>query len=236
MTYTATEILQQLDAAAEDFDFPMRDNVGYYPADIKMTVFRGRREWLIAVQELAYAIKDKMFVDTVFGYGNSVPKPGVIVSQQIVSELEGQPFFGDDDSTGRFLLDPMRFSLRIRGQAESFELSEQDYAALGIDVGDQAMPSQAKVIRLLSGQVPDRLFLVPGELLALVAKRADELDVFLELDGWHNPDLAADQLPSDVPCLQRLALAIERGDAGLYHCGETEINTHWSNWEWYRDS
>ena len=85
MTYTATEILQQLDAAAEDFDFPMRDNVGYYPADIKMTVFRSEREWLIAVQELAYAIKDKRFVDTVFGYGNHVSKPGVIVSQQIAS-------------------------------------------------------------------------------------------------------------------------------------------------------
>jgi len=53
-SYSASEILAQLDGCAEAFTFPILDNAYVYPADTRMTLFRDAERWAIVIEVLGF--------------------------------------------------------------------------------------------------------------------------------------------------------------------------------------
>ncbi len=233
MTYSKDGILSQLDNCAGIYDFPMLNNMYFYKANLRMKVFRNSQEWLIFIAELAFSIKERLFVNLIYSYGNKVEKPGLIWPYEIIAPVLSEPFFNDDGST--FLLDIKNFEVMINNQVRNFHFNDSDYINARIDPNDIDMPNEAKIIRILSHHLSDELFYNNQQLLEVAKKSNNHLELFLELNDWQHPDLAEDELPSDIPCFQKLAESIVVGNPKLYHCPEEMYNTHWSNWEWYRE-
>lgn len=225
-------ILKILDEAAEDFEFPMRDNMSYYPSTINMNVFLYNDNWLIVFQELSYSLKDKIFVNTLFGYGSALEYNGVQDEIEVIKEVDDFSFFSEE--TGAFQIDLMRFDVEINQSLESFSFSKDDYVEADIDIKDVKTPREAIFLRMISISKSSSLFLTKEELGKYFTIDVDLLD-FLEIENWQHPDIGNDELPSDILCFKNLAEAIEKKDVTFYNCSEELFNTHWSNWEWYKE-
>jgi hypothetical protein len=219
------EILDQLDAAAAEYNFPMLDNAYLRNAGIRLTVFRSPQEWLLVFEELAVS-QPHGFVDVVSAYGNRVTEPGTQEAVTLAEEEEGQVW----DENHTFLLDPSDFTVMLRSGEHRFQPSAEDYRRVGVEPGAD-MPDAVRVLRLLAATMPEELYRSDDELLAICGRGDAGLNRFLQLDGWHHPDLANDEMPSDNECFRSLARALSVGDSHLYVCPQDIWNTHWSNWE-----
>ncbi|SRR5690554_965266 len=232
MAFLADNILKILDEGAYHYEFPMLDNIYFYLGQIKATAFRSTDEWLIVFQEISFSIRGGGFVNIITTFGNGLQNNRNIVIEKIIFESPDDKMFDDE---GNFLLNPLHFKVIIKGIEREFSPSEKDYKNIGIDNNDDKMPNEAKIIRYLLSVIPDELFYPTEELLRICDRENSNLEVFITLDGWSHPDLVNDEKPSEMRCFQSLAEALEKNDKRLYDCPEDEYNTHWSNWEWYKE-
>lgn len=215
---SAAEILAQLDAAAEEDDFPMLNNAYVRPAATRLTAFSGRDEWLVVFQVLGDSEQHGP-ADLINVFGNRVPSPPAVQMRRLL-EL---------DEAG---IDPLNFSASLGGPRQRFTLTRDNYAGAGIDI-DNAAPPALKILRYLATVRPEDLFVPSAELPALVDRKNADLGLLLEVDAWRHPDLGEDERPSDSPCLRALAEALATGNASAYRCDPATFNTHWSHWERY---
>lgn len=222
------EILQQLDRYAETYDFPMLNNVDFKLAAINLAAFRGPSEWLLVFQEIA-VFRLQRFVNAISAYGNRLSVPGTqLLKDDILEASAHGPALWDEE--GNFGLNLFDFRARICGKEHHLTPSRQDYRAAGVDLdGDDGEP--VKLLRLLVHELPRDLFAADEYLLRVCEKTDVELEKFLQLDGWQHPDIADDELPSEISCFQSLAEALSAGDSNLYECSPEIWNTHWSNWD-----
>ena len=222
-----SEILDQLDRHAEEYDFPMLNNVYFGNADVRLTAFRSSSEWLILFQEIAVSYKQTSFVNAVSAYGNKLGTPGTQQAVAVISAFPESPMW---DYNNNFLLNLYDFEVIIGGRARNFTPSQEDYRVAGIDV-ESNMETSAKVLRLLTYLIPGELFMQDDQLLGICGKNKSDLRKFLQIEDWCHPDLADDELPSQSICFQSLATAIAENNESLYACSEDGWNTHWSHWE-----
>lgn len=223
-----SEILDQLDNYAREYNFPILNNVSFHNADVRLKVFRSSSEWLIIFEEIAL-FQEYTFIDSVSAYGNKIEKPGLQIGiDDFILEAPGHLIW---DNAGKFLLDKWSFEILINGQHRRFEPSSEDYANAKIDVKSKT-PEPAKILRLLTFLMPNNLFMTDNRILDICGRTNCKLERFLLLDDWYHPNIADDELPSQSICLQNLAIAISRNDPNLYSCPPEMLNTHWSNWEW----
>ena len=227
------KILKILDKAAENYEFPMGDNIAFYQGDLLMIVFTDKEDWLITIQELAYSIKDKMFIRTTFCYGSNIENDYKLIEDIIFEEYKEDPFFMEQDSSIKFILNPSNFSVLIKNNKQVFSPTEKEFAKIGINLKDENMPNQAKIIRIIS-KLSEDIFLTNQEILKLL-NQTKTMYPIIKTNSWQNPDLAIGQLPSEINCFQSLAAAIQNSDPNLYDCNKKKHNTNWSNWEWYKE-
>jgi hypothetical protein len=219
-----SQLLEQLDEAAELFAFPGLPNSYFDLAGTRLTVFRSDDEWLAVFQTVGWANREARFEDLVTAYGNSLSKVGLQKAVEVVTGPDGEaPVSQDDD----FVLDIHDLKVEVRGKAHELSPTDADLSAAEVDVDSMSEP--ARVIRLLAHQLGDELFLSDDELLELTGRADAGLKPFIHADGWRQPDLVDDEVPSGLDCLRSLAEAIESGDADRYDCPEP--NSHWINWE-----
>ncbi len=221
-----SDILEQLDNYAKEYDFPMLNNAYFLNADVRLTAFRGSSEWLLVFQEILLS-EQHGFVNSVSTYGNRVSNPG---TQQAIPALSAPPNHSIWDGDRQFLLDQFDFEVVVGDNIRHFTPSREDYRRAGVDV-DSDMPVPAQVLRLVAHLAPDDLFTADEKLLELCGRIDADVEKFMQLEDWHHPDIADDELPSGSECFQTLALAIARDDKSLYSCPENNVNTHWSNWQ-----
>jgi hypothetical protein len=232
MRYSANEILEILDQGANTYDFPMLDNNYFYLGKERMTVFRNNNEWLIIFQELSFSLKANKFTNVVAAFGNCIKESGIISLEPVINESSDDKMFDDNY---KFLLNPLDFKVAIKGVERKFKPTRRDYEELGINIDDKEMPNEAKIIRYLAYTIPKELFFTNEKLLKICKRKAEDIKVFMELDDWYHPDLINDELPSENLCFQSIAVALEKNALDLYNCPEEEYNTHWFNWEWYKE-
>ena len=232
MVFSAANILGVLDKGAYHYDFPMLDNIYFYLGGAKIISFRSVNEWLIAFQEISFSIRDGKFSNAITAFGNNIEKNGIISIEKIIAESLKDKMF---DEEGNFLLDPLQFKVNIKGIEREFIPTEDDYKKIGITSNDDIMPNEAKIIRYLMSVIPNELLFSAVDLLKICGREKSNLEVFITLDDWSHPDLVNDEKPSEIPCFQSLAEALEKNDRALYKCLKEEYNTHWSNWEWYKE-
>jgi hypothetical protein len=232
MVFSAANILEVLDEGAYNYEFPMLDNIYHYLSGTKIAAFRSINEWLIVFQKTSFFISAGEFSNVINAFGNNIKKNGIISIEKIISESLKDKMFDDE---GNFLLNPLHFKVNIKGIEREFNPTEDDYKKIGIESNDDKMPNEAKIIRYLMSVIPNELFFSTVDLLKICGRENSNLEVFITLDDWSHPDLVNDEKPSEIPSFQSLAEALEKNDKALYKCLEEEYNTHWSNWEWYRE-
>lgn len=72
------------------------------------------------------------------------------------------------------------------------------------------MPNEAKIIRFLISAIPDELYFTTDELLKICGREHCNLEEFITLGDWSHPDLVNGEKPSEIPCFQSLAEALEK--------------------------
>lgn len=221
-----TQILQQLDYFAQEYDFPMLDNIYNENADIRLTTFRSSTEWLLVFEEIAL-YKEHLFVNSLSAFGNKIIDSGIHEGiDNIISEVPGVPIW---DESNKFLLSKWDFELVINGQEVKLTPTIEDYKNAGIEVNN-TVSDPLKILRLLTFLMPEKFFLTDSEILKICGRENSGLKIFIQLHSWYHPNIANDELPSDSVCFQSLAEAVSKNDKSLYSCPESMNNTHWSNW------
>ena len=211
---TTSEILEELDAHARTFAFPMPDNIYVEEADMRLTAFRGADEWLIVFQEVC-VFQEERLLDMISAYGSNVAG-GMAASVEDVVSPADVPGVRD-------------VALVVAGRRRRMRPSAAELRDAGIADPD-VPPAPIELLRLACVMFPGELFLPEKELPERCGRGGADLRLLLSLDDWRHPDLAHDELPSDSPCLRSLAEALVADDASLYGCPAELHNTHWSNW------
>lgn len=224
------EVLGKLDSAARDSLFPIFDNLYFPAASMRLTAFRDNAEWLIVFEALVFSDPEDSFLSMVYGYGNKMPKSGLINnSVRTLFKRAGDQSLRDGD--GKFAIDFYNFEIEVLGKSRYFNLSSSSYSDNNINLVDEGEPA-FKLLCMLTKLVGKDFYRSNNELLE--ACNRINVPIFLQLDEWNHPDLTNGDRPSDNVCLQNFARAISTGQTEIYTCPE-EINTSWPSWEydWY---
>ena len=116
MTILATDILDQLDQATHDAEFPVFDN-GYVSfAAARLSGYRSEEAWGIVIEVLGYYYLERQFEDRLYVFGSCVPHPGI---GEFIRTFEaiGEPLLVDKDT-----VNPMLSGISIRGRPFYFSL------------------------------------------------------------------------------------------------------------------
>jgi len=223
-----TEILDQLDKAANDFIFPMLDNGYYYHGDQKMTLFGDRSRWAILIEVIqfdnhSYDIEGIENITAVFG--NCLTSGNGNDSFYRFAQNTNTETFLDDEDEGPFL-NPDAKTIFIRNTEVQVVQDRQHYIAKGIDLEHDG---RIRPWEFMRGLVPEysSMFWVTREEISKSIPL--DLPIIMTLSNWHHPDLALDEKPSNTQTFQQIADMLITGDSFLYNPSE-EHNTHWSFW------
>jgi hypothetical protein len=107
-----------------------------------------------------------------------------------------------------------------------FSLEESEFRQAGIELVEPPTVYAFELLRLLVSRYREPFLATEDELRQRIPR---DLPLILQLDEWHHPDLAADELPSTSETFQVIADVLVTGDSTRYMPTKTP-NTHWSNW------
>jgi hypothetical protein len=230
MSYTVSEILDQLDKCAEDMNFPMLDNGYTYPADVRLTAYRDAARWAIAIEDIGYFNRlpdHNGFVNILHLFGNCLSRPPGTANDDFVAIITpsatNMSIF-DDEWDMKIVAES--FSVKIQGQTVSVKINPEVLQAKNIPLMHPPTITSPDLLRFLVSDHRDA-FLLPDEQL----KRCIPADLpqFIRLDTWYHNDLIAGEMPSQIETFQMLAKALVSGNPSDY-APTLPPNTHWSNW------
>lgn len=211
-SYSAAEILKQLDDCAEAYTFPVLDNAYVYPADTRMTLYRDEERWALVIEVLGFNSHmggTEGIDNALYCFGNCLRRrPGMSPEDTLrpVTDGDSGPLF--EDPHGTALRKGVK-DLRIRGELVP-------------------APAAAQGFELLRALLPHRdLLLATDE--ELQARLPPDLPRLLRLDEWNHPDISDGDMPGEHPTFVMLAKVLETGDPSHYR-PRRKPNTHWSNW------
>jgi hypothetical protein len=229
-------ILEHWDAPLWSIPAMPHPDWGY--ARARLTAFRSEVEWLTIFEFIVYDSEAGYCMNSIHSFGNTLAEDKRrIVDGSILTPSEDSPDFPffEEDEEGNIVLNPLDFTVMIRGVKAHFLVAPEEYAQLGINLEQKtagAIDPLIKILRFLAYTTPNRFFLSDAEMLKRLS-RPHDLRQFLQLYDWHYPDSRKKERASDSPCLQSLAKALAFGDPALYECDKKFLNTHWSYWpEW----
>jgi hypothetical protein len=229
MSYTASEILDQLDRCATAYTFPILDNAYVYPADTRMTLFRDPERWAILIEVLGFNSHmggTGAIDDAIYCFGNCLRRPPGISPEDTlrpVSDGDSGPLFEEPD--GMTVRLETR-DLRIRDRLVPLPTCPELYLQKGIV---REAPPEIQGFELIRALLPEHRDLLLAMDEELRIRVPEDLPEILRLDEWHHPDISSGDLPSESPTFQALARVLETGDPKLYR-PRRKPNTHWSFW------
>jgi hypothetical protein len=225
---TKKAILDQLDACARGFAFPMLDNGYVYPVDQRMHIMRSDTMWMIIIEAVGFS-----------------PRAGGIDGVQNCLHLFGSDLHRAPGTANEDFLNPFDFPqesvfdpeylwevnpsldhIMIRGQRVPVDLRPQILAAKGIELIEPPKIDPPALLRSLVPEYRDLLLATPDEI---AQRNPLAIPTYLVLDEWNHPDVCSEQLPSRSETFQMLASLIETGRLDEYQ-PTLPHNTHWSNW------
>ncbi|MEM7371750.1 MAG: hypothetical protein AAF587_24250 [Bacteroidota bacterium] len=229
MSYSAKDILDQLDDCALGHSFPMLDNGYVYPITSRLTAYRDQMRWILLIEVFGFNYRGiglSGISNCLHFFGNCLRfKPGIHNKNFLFffeNSEEGSAF--DPDTQDH--LNPGVNSILIRKQTIPVQHEVAFYLNKGINV---EAPPNIFVWEFLRGLLPEYRQLLLASELEIRARIARDLEQFIRLDEWHHPDLAIGELPSHCETFQQLAQALETGDASFYQPSQP-ANSHWTNW------
>ncbi len=227
--YTRAEILDQLDACARAFTFPMLDNGYVYPGDVRLTAYRDDQRWAIVIEAIGYHEQvgghDALY-NALHLFGNCLLRPPGTANEDFLSvTTDGPDGPTYVDEFGSYVRPEVK-SVSIRGQVVPVDVSPAALSVVGIEPVEPPHISGADLMRSLLPHHRDLLLATEAELRQRVPP---DLPCILRLDEWHHPDLASNELPSQSRTFQMVADVLVSGDPSPYQPTDAP-NTYWSHW------
>ena len=220
MSYSASEILRQLDRSAEQFRFPGFNNMNYYLGAARLNGFRNAHQWAILIEEICWWPASEGIVQNLSAFGNGLKEEDLAYPGQS-SWLPGMIYWPHSsiecsfDDCGELSYD----KLKIRGQ--SLVLEPHKVAA------QPEVPERGFAIMVhLLESFREKLLCTPEELRQVVPC---ELDLHVQLDQWHHPDVYLGELPSQNESFRNLAEVLVSGDVSLLR-PSAQPNVDWRLW------
>jgi uncharacterized protein DUF7003 len=227
--YDSEEILSQLDGCAKEFTFPVLDNGYFYPITTRLNVFRDDMRWALIIEVIGFnhrAGGHYGIYNALHCYGNCInTKPGLSDENLLnpTQDANEEPTF--DDEYG-FYLRPEATKIRIKDTVIPVNHNCEFYVSKGIELSE---PPKITIYEFLRGLLPEQRELLLATKDELKQRLTTQIPLILQLDEWHHPDLANDELPSGNATFQMITKVLVTGDRSLYQ-PQTPPNTHWSNW------
>ena len=222
------EVLDQLDACARDFTFPMLDNGYIYPVDQRMHVMRSGTMWMMVIEAVGFnpraggidGIQNCLHL-----FGNSLHRDPGTANEDFLNPFDC-PQEDVFDEEHLWEVNPELDQLMIRRQQVPVDLRSQQLADKGIELLEPPAIDPPALLRSLVPEYRELLLATPGELRD---RNPHGIPTALVLDEWNHPDVCGEVLPSQSETFQMLGALIETGRLDEYH-PTLPVNTHWSNW------
>ena len=231
-------VLEILDDCARAFTFPMLDNGYFYLAAARLSAFCDNEDWALVIETFGFSPREGHPSLTIQTYGSKLtnrPTEEDYINLEAFENYQSNnpnnenkifwPIENDDWMDSEFLENVKDVgSLKFRGR--EIPLPQLvDYRTESI-VLEEDRPLTFELCRYLAtkyrssmlGTEAEKRFNVPNGLRPI-----------LTLDDWHHPDLALEELPSQLESFQQLQKVLLTGDPSHY-TQPREGNTHWSNW------
>ncbi len=219
MTITTDNILDCLDKAASNLDFPGFDNMNYDMVTARLTGFRNDDDWALTIEQVVswYSLNgvEPVLMISAFGSRILINEPFVIYYpiKYPLNELEG-----DDDEI------PESISVMIRDEQfmiNSSEIERNPHLSDYIDFDLMIHLVDRYWAKILATETEFRE-IVPQKLSQII-----------QLDNWHHPDVynpnSEFSLPSRTKSMQTIAEVLASGKPELYQPCE-EDNVDWRKW------
>ena len=224
-----TDILEQFDHCAKQFQFPMLDNGYVYLADTRLTAYAAGPNWGVSIETLGVSTRAAGLdgiTNALYCFGNQLKeRPGLTNNRFLYPVLDGPtgPLFAED-GYDRIRLEARDIS--IREAVVPLSTAPEYYETRGIMLIE---PSDIYAFEMLRGLVPD----FRDSLLATDEELQRQFPIALppliQLDEWRHPDLIAGEMPSECETFQQIAQVIARQNPTVYQPTK-QPNTHWRNW------
>lgn len=228
-TFTAGEILAQLDTYASDFQFPMLDNGYVYPVDSRLSVYGDRERWVILIEAVGYNYRfagHGGIENCLHFFGNCLPfEPGLQNFNFLNATNDSED--GDTfDPDRRDTLHPKAVSMLLNGEKIPVSHDPAYYSTRGVELKDATAIRTWEFLRAINVDYREGFLALEEEIRDRIPK---DIPLVLRLDEWHHNDLAGEEMPSATETFQMIAKMLETGDRNCYQPVKTP-NNHWKNW------
>ncbi len=227
MPFSAQDILRQLDACAERFEFPMLDNGYVYLAETRLHAYRDADRWALIIEVLGANNRTEGHegIDNCLHlFGNCLTvEPGTTNDGFIHPTADG-PEGATFEARGVVRREAK--TIRIRGDVVEIPSREVLKNANGEVIWRGRKLEAHQLLRAISADHRNRLLATEAELRQFLP---GDLPKILTLEEWFHPDLCENELPSENETFQLLAGMLETGNAGDFS-PTREPNTHWKHW------
>lgn len=227
-TYTQSQILEQLDACAADFTFPMLDNGYVYYADARLSAYRTERYWAILIEVLGTNFRASGASDDIYRFGNCFPQTPGLADDGILPVLNDPLNDEIFDEGHRWDVVKEKGILRVREQAISYDVASEALERIGIGE-DEMDGGPISITELVRSLVPEHRDLLLATEEELNQRLQTDVPLILRLNEWNHPNVVEDELPSRSETFQMVADVLVSGDPTLYK-PILPPNTHWRNW------
>jgi hypothetical protein len=202
------EVLEQLDAAAEQAEFPDLNHGYYYAIDARLRGYRDDRRWALIVETVGYNPRAANVIDVLHVFGNCLTRgePG-FENDDLIDRIDNWDEIEDPDAPECY----RGGALVVRGQA----------------IIVPAQPGEP-LIRTFRRLVPDHRDLLLADEAELRRRIPADLPEVMVVLGWRHPD-PIEEVPSGSEAFRQLADVLASGDLDRY-APTRPANTHWSHW------
>ncbi|AUS99717.1 hypothetical protein CLI64_04540 [Nostoc sp. CENA543] len=217
VAYTVHEILECLDQAHRNLDFPGFGKINIDMVSARLTGFRNDYYWVLVFEELVhwYGLAGIQPVLAITAFSNRPDIGNGLFATLYPVEIENEDDYENTNA----------LHLKIRGESLTVEpksIPKHHYCNFGFNL----------LVYLLS-DYRSQMLATEQELLSIVSH---ELIQVIQLDNWHHPNVygwnfAANRhfLPSDAQSMQMIAKVLVTGNPNFYQPCE-ESNVDWRRW------
>lgn len=224
-----TQVLEDLDKHASEFNFPVLDNAYVEYAAARLSAFQSEKDWLITFEVLGFSTREIEFVNDLYAFGSCNERQGFIAEEIPVHSVPDHPLF--DATTNECIADWSNWSVRVGDERMAFSPRREEYADAGITIAREAGPETLREIELLRFLVyrlgKERFFMTDAELLRHFPL-CRCLKKFVQTTQWEHPDISNEERPSTNLSLRSLVSALSEKNPSLFEQGLS--NTHWTYW------
>jgi hypothetical protein len=238
MNWTSDKILEILDSCADAFTFPVLDNGYVYLAATRMSVYYSDEDWAIVIEVFGSSPRSGTPDTHIYTFTSNLynrnSSSDYVTEEAYRNYLHQNPY-----NESRFIYPIDNTDWQDEEDMETVN-SKGVCVLRGVEVevpGIEELekldiePEEDKILtfefcRFLAGRHRDLVLCTDEERRISVSP---SLQLFLQLEEWHHPDVAGSEKPSSSESFIQIANAIVSGNAQDYQSNET-ANTHWSNW------